>query len=158
MAVSQSQSLTTIHFPNSHRVQLQLVVTAQMKQLEDDIEDLTDQVNLEWWKRSHLMDSVNLFVLCLQILDLQRIEGRSGGIGGSQQEGDEVSVVDQVRRILHSQLDTLLWIDQQTGSEFCINNLIPLLIIDWPLPTARYQVLWGLETETKRAKLKYSRD
>ena len=64
------------------------------------------------------MDSVYLFVLCLQILDLQRIEGRSGGIGGSQQEGDEVSVVDQVRRILHSQLDTLLWIDQQTGSEF----------------------------------------
>ena len=61
------------------------------------------------------MDSVYLFVFHLQILDLQRIKGRSSGIGGSQQEGDEVSVVDQVRRILHSQLDTLLWIDQQTG-------------------------------------------
>ena len=55
-----------------------------------------------------------------QILDLQRIEGRSGGIGpgGSQQEGDEVLVVDHVRRILRSQLDTLLLIDQKTGMEF----------------------------------------
>ena len=52
----------------------------------------------------------------------QRIEGRSGGIGpgGSQQKGDEVPVVDHVRRILRSQLDTRLLIDQQTG--------IPLLV------------------------------
>ena len=57
-----------------------------------------------------------------QFLDLQRIEGRSGGFGPgvSQQEGNEVPVVDHVRRILRSQLDTLLLIDQhqQTGMQF----------------------------------------
>ena len=66
--------------------------------------------------KAFLFNGQCIFIcIVFQILDLQRIEGRSNGIGGRQQEGDEVSVVDQVRRILHSQLDTLLWIDQQTG-------------------------------------------
>uniref|UniRef100_A0A914GUG6 RNA helicase n=1 Tax=Globodera rostochiensis TaxID=31243 RepID=A0A914GUG6_GLORO len=75
-------------------LQLQMTVNAQMKQLDDELGDL-----------------------CEQISDLQRLSGDANGLSGDELKEHEQhhSMLEQIHQILRSQLDTLVWVDKQSA-------------------------------------------
>uniref|UniRef100_A0A914CUT6 Uncharacterized protein n=1 Tax=Acrobeloides nanus TaxID=290746 RepID=A0A914CUT6_9BILA len=65
---------------------LQVTVDAQLKQADDDINDLCEQMTeLQAWKED-----------------------------GSKSEDSQAAIMDQIRQILKKQLDSLNWVDQQS--------------------------------------------
>ncbi|KAL3076306.1 hypothetical protein niasHS_013577 [Heterodera schachtii] len=73
-------------------LQLQMTVNAQMKQLDDELGDL-----------------------CEQITDLQRLSGDSLSGDDLKEHEHHRSMLDQIHQILRSQLDTLVWVDKQSA-------------------------------------------
>jgi hypothetical protein len=73
-------------------------------------------------------------------MDLQRLSGGNGrllngsgsamnGTGSADnEEEEEESAVEQIRRILGSQLDTLVWIDRQSGYLLPIFTILSILL------------------------------
>ena len=82
-------------------LQLQLNINAQLRQLDDEVGDL-----------------------CEQISDMHRITGLpttgTGGATADQEQMEQLeerrTMVDQIRRILRSQLEALVWVDKESDA------------------------------------------
>ncbi|KAI1701680.1 nuclear pore glycoprotein p62 [Ditylenchus destructor] len=85
-------SVTMADVQRQNILQLQINVDAQLKQIDDDVTDI-----------------------CEQLIDLQKLSGTGTNLEPQNGETDANStVMDQIRQILRKQIETLSWVDKQT--------------------------------------------